>query len=114
MKRKFTIVGCLIAWRLFFITNFASANSFYSISDEKEVAVNFDSSTGNIVIATPQTHSYHVKVYDLTGKEVFNKKVEPLSQSISVEASHLQKGLYLIRVVQEGNNTPLIFKIMVQ
>ncbi len=96
------------------MVNFASANSFYSISNEKEVTVTFESSTGNIVIATPQAQPYHIKVYDLTGKEVFNKKVESLSQSTSVESSRLQKGLYLIRVLQDGNTTPLIFKVMVQ
>lgn len=96
------------------MVNFASANSFYSISEEKEVAVKFDSSTGNIVVTTPQTESYHVKVYDLTGKEVFDKKVESLSQSTVVESNRLQKGLYLVRIVQEVNNTPLIFKVMVQ
>ncbi|HLW07565.1 MAG TPA: T9SS type A sorting domain-containing protein [Marinilabiliaceae bacterium] len=114
MKKNFTIVGMMIAWSLFFMVNFVSANSFYSISDEKEVTVTFESSTGNIVIATPQAQPYHVKVYDLTGKEVFNKRVESLSQSTVVESNRLQKGLYLIRVVQDGNNTPLIFKVMVQ
>lgn len=114
MKKSFTIVGLMVVWSLFFMVNFASANSFYSISEEKEVAVKFDSSTGNIVVTTPQTESYHVKVYDLTGKEVFNKKVESLSQTTIVESYRLQKGLYLVRIVQEVNNTPLIFKVMVQ
>ena len=114
MKRNFTIAGLMVAWSLFFMVNLASANTFYSLSDEKEITVAFESSSGNIVVSTLQAQPYHIKVYDLTGKEVFNKKVEPLAQTTTVQSSLLQKGLYLIRVVRDGNKAPLIFKVMVQ
>lgn len=116
MKKRSIIVGMMWVWTLFFMVTAAYSNSFYSVfeAEKQEVIAVFDNSTGNIVIHTPQYETYQVKVYDLTGKEVLNRLVEPTSQSTVVESFLLKKGLYLIRVLQEKNSTPLIFKVMVQ
>lgn len=113
MKRRFICV--LMASFIWLLMGVAlnAQSSFISAAPGDSVSVNYDSGTGNIVVSSLLLKTAIIRVYDLTGKEVYKGKVESNSGKAFVPAYYLKKGLFLVHVTSDQWSKPLTYKVMV-
>jgi len=102
-----------LIWLLMgFVIN--AQTSFISDAPADSVTVIYDNSTGDIVVSSSIIKTVNIRVYDLTGKEVYNSRVVSFTGKAAVPAYYLRKGLFLVHVTSPQWSKPLIYKILVR
>jgi hypothetical protein len=112
MKRRFICFWMVsFIWlSMSFVLN--AQSSFISATSADSVSVIYDNSSGDIVVSSDLLETACIRVYDLTGNEVYNSRVIPFSGKATVPAYYLRKGLFLVHITSEQWNKPLTFKIL--
>ncbi|MGQ1947174.1 T9SS type A sorting domain-containing protein [Geofilum sp. OHC36d9] len=114
MKRRFICV--LMASFIWLLMGVAlnAQSSFISAAPVDSVSVNYDSGTGNIVVSSDHLKTAIIRVYDLTGKEVYKSRVDSFYGTAIVPAYYLRKGVFLVHVTSDQWIKPLTYKILVR
>jgi len=78
---------------------------------ENSVSVYPNPTTGKFTIAFNSELSAEVVLMDITGKEVYNETINGSSQ---IDVTGLQKGIYLVRILDTTSNKIIIKKLIVR
>jgi len=78
---------------------------------ENSVSVYPNPTTGKFTIAFNSELSAEVVLMDITGKEVYNETINGSSQ---IDVTGLQKGIYLVRILDTTSNNIIIKKLIVR
>ena len=99
---------------IFFLVFTVAPGFSLEISDEKELTVFVDRSTGEIIVNNPATTNYEIQLFDLTGKEVLRSSNNQETSTTRIQTSQLRKGIYLVRVIPVNGASPITVKVMIR
>ena len=83
-----------------------TATGLNSLSNAANWSLYPNPCNGNFIIVSDKSGKGEVRMFDVLGKMVYYKRYENISGSISMNMSHLPKGIYRVQLqTAEGINT---------